>query len=122
MNFCPDCENLLFIKLKQDESPENQLTEFCHNCGYSNKRDYSTNKCIYKNDYNNQNIFIQDKNLKYICQDPTIPHINNIECPNKQCKSVDEVNTNNVAYIKIDEEDMKYLYICCYCMNTWTNN
>lgn len=121
MEFCKDCENILVLKFKNTESEGEKLQLYCNNCGFN--KNAMVDKCSYilKNDYNLQKVFIEEKNIKYITQDPTIPHISNIKCPNKQCIKVDE-EINNVAYIKINEQDMKYLYVCSYCKYQWTNS
>lgn len=121
MEFCEDCENILTLKFKNTESDKEKLQLYCNNCGFNKNAMLEKNSYILKNDYNLQKIFIEEKNIKYITQDPTIPHISNINCPNKQCTRVDD-QINNVAYIKINEQDMKYLYVCSYCKYQWTNS
>lgn len=131
MKFCPECQNTLSLKIRMDDENKQFLEYVCKNCNYKNQLDTKTEKCISKNEYDLQKLYIQSKkNLKYICQDPTIPHINNIPCHNNQCpthKNESEVvnsekPTNLVAYTKIEENDMKFMYICCHCFTTWTNN
>ena len=123
MNFCPDCENYLSARIVSDTSTDNiQLLEyFCRNCGHTQRTTDTKNKCVYKNEYDLQKIYVQEKNIKYICSDPAIPRINNIECPNKECKSHLENMGNDIRYLKINDKDMKFLYLCCHCENTWTN-
>lgn len=121
MDFCQDCENLLVLKFKGEENQEQKLQFCCNSCGFNKNATIDKSSYILKNDYNLQKVFIEEKNIKYITLDPTIPHISNIQCPNKKCKKEDE-NNNDIAFIKINEEDMKYLYVCSYCHFKWTNN
>ena len=52
-----------------------------------------------------------DVNLKkYLCNDNTLPHKNNIPCP--QCSNTD------VVYI-IRPDDVKMVYYCCNCNAEW---
>lgn len=132
MNFCPDCRRTLSLKIKVDAKTSNQyLEQFCKNCNYKIKLDSKKDKCIVKNEYNLQKLQILDKKqLQNIVNDPTIPHINNMPCVNNDCPSKQEAETledtdknrNLVVYIKIDDNDMKYMYICAHCLTTWTNN
>lgn len=121
MKFCNNCENLLIMRLNTEEVGVKQLIYHCNNCGFETEPDLSTDKCILQNNHNVQTIFIQEKNYKYICQDPTLPHLANIDCPNKACDSQKDDVQNDVVFIKINKIDMKYLYICCHCQTKWTN-
>ena len=136
MKFCPNCQRSLSLKIRTDSNSKQYPEYVCGSCNYRNKLDSKTDKCIMKNEYDLQTFYIQDKkNLKFICQDPTVPHINNIPCPDKNCVShkneddeevidteIKKVNRNLVAYTKIDDNDMKFRYICCHCYTSWTNN
>ena len=67
----------------------------------------------YKNELLNHNKFItHDITL------PTIDNNSNIKCNNPECSSKD----NRITYIKYDNVDMKYLYICNNCGLKWKNN
>ena len=123
MNFCPNCENYLATRIISDTSTNNQILEYyCRNCGHTQQASDSKNKCVYKNEYDLQKIYVQEKNIKYICDDPAIPRITNIECPNRECESHKQTGlANDVRYLKINDVDMKFLYLCCHCLNTWTN-
>ena len=33
INFCPQCDNMLYMKIKNDEDV-NKLVNYCKNCGY----------------------------------------------------------------------------------------
>ena len=41
----------------------------------------------------------------------------NIKCINVECKK-----SPSIKYIKYDFENMKFMYICNHCGETWTNN
>lgn len=121
MDFCDECENLLNLRINPEKVGKDQLELFCNKCGNVKKVDYKKNSCIVKNTYNLKDIFIHDKNIEYVCQDPTLPHVNNLDCPNRECLSYKKGETKDVVYIEILENDMKYSYICCKCKTTWTN-
>ena len=122
IHFCKNCENTMCIYSDQ----ENKLYLGCKVCG--EKEDYVGKKCIYSN------AFTFDKsetinNNKYLSFDNTLPVITgnkNIKCPNDDCISNGEDEDNqppsNITYIKYNETDMKYLYMCKYCGQKWKNN
>jgi DNA-directed RNA polymerase subunit M/transcription elongation factor TFIIS len=140
MNFCPDCETYLVTQISAPTSGENSnklLNYYCNNCSYKKTVDIVKEpeyKCVYQNNYNTKKIKINQKNIQYLCNDPTLPHVNNIDCPNPECSSKKEnpellptdekevtLNKNDVLYIKLNESDLTFLYQCCNCKHTWTN-
>ena len=134
MNFCPDCESYLITKISNNDNPNKILNLECNNCGYKKNIDISKEpeyKRVYQNNYKNKKIKIDQKNIQYLDKDPTLPHVDNIPCPNPQCitnkeNPNPEVLTgdkiiNNVLYIKLNESDLTFLYQCCNCKHTWTN-
>lgn len=121
MEFCPDCNNLLFLKIEKREGDTINLQRHCKNCNYKAQLVTEDNKCIYTNPYNIDKLkyYIKKKaNLRY---DPTIPHIDAIPCPNKECGSLTQGLANDIFYICLDNEKLQYLYVCNNCMEHWTN-
>ena len=58
---------------------------------------------------------------KYTKLDPTLPRINTIKCPNPECKSntKDGEKDREVIYMRYDDINMKYVYICAVCDIVW---
>jgi hypothetical protein len=52
-------------------------------------------------------------------EDPTLPHVNTIKCPNLECKSNVGGAEKDVIYIKYDAVNLKFLYICNVCDAQW---
>ena len=134
MNFCPDCESYLITKISNNDNPNKILNLECNNCGYKKNIDISKEpeyKRVYQNNYKTKQIKIDQKNIQYLDKDPTLPHVDNIPCPNPQCiTNKDNPNPeiltgdkiiNNVLYLKLNESDLTFLYQCCNCKHTWTN-
>ena len=46
----------------------------------------------------------------------------NIKCPNENCKTNTDGEKSEVLYIRYDENNMKYLYMCSICDTTWKTN
>lgn len=118
IHFCKGCDNLLFI---YSDSSSN-LYLGCKVCG--SKEDYIGEKCIYSNHFNYDKSETINQN-KYLSFDNTIPYIEgnkNLKCPCEECITNTSNTPSNISYIKYDEENMKYLYLCRYCGQKWKNN
>lgn len=119
MKFCEVCDNMLYLEVQKDDAKGDELRMFCKNCNYSRIEDASQNSSIcvsekkFENDANSYKNYI----TPFIKFDKTIPHVNNIPCPN--CKPADGVN--EVAYVKFDFDNMRFLYFCCHCEHFWKN-
>ena len=115
MKFCQICNNMLYVS----SNPEKQLTYYCNMCSKSEVIDTSHQSvCIIDDNKVDDTILYNQyitKNIKY---DPSLPRVNNIECPNQECskKTTEEPET---IYLKYDFPNMKYLYYCCYCEHFW---
>ena len=112
IQFCDNCENLLYIYLDDDKS----LIYKCKNCNF--KKDGDNNiYCVYRNDLQNKKK-INNINVKmndFVKFDPTLPSINNGNIVCKECSNTD------ILYVINDVENIKYTYICKKCNSQWTN-
>ena len=116
VNFCKVCDNLLYLYENEDTK---QLYLGCKTCG--NTQENKTT-CIYDNHLSidlSQTIS-QNKHLKEDITLPMIKNNPNIQCPNVECKSHAN-GESNIFYLKFDKENMKYMYLCKECSQTWTN-
>lgn len=59
---------------------------------------------------------------KYTKYDPTLPRIDNILCPNADCKTNRENTPREIIYIRYDNVRMKYVYMCSTCDTVWKQN
>ena len=119
IEFCNKCDNLLYLYSNQDND---KLYLGCKFCGEI--KDYDSKQCIYNNEFNINLAEIFNHN-QYITNDITLPSIENnpnIKCLNPECTSIKHNKPSNVIYIKYDYDNIKYLYICKYCNQKWTNN
>jgi hypothetical protein len=113
---------MLYIAV--DSKDPNKLTYYCRHCG---NRDASTVE---------EGVCVLDTQLKkgeqnfshiinpYTKMDPTLPRIYNVRCPNMECKTNHSgaKEPAEIIYIRYDDDNMKYLYICCDCDTTWKTN
>ena len=126
MHFCKSCNNMYYMKETEiDDKPV--LIYECKKCGDTNTDLLS----------NLENLIVSTTNIKkseqkyhhivnkYTKLDPTLPRIYNIECPNAGCSSnaKDETKTKNeIIYMRYDDKNMKYIYVCTNCDTIWRNN
>ena len=121
MHFCSKCGNMYYIRLSTDD--ETQLIYYCRKCGNENTTITEDNvvvskKIIVKKEQRFNHII-----NKYTKLDPTLPRITNIKCPNKDCNSNKEDTDvkNEIIYMRYDDTNMKYVYICVNCDTIWKN-
>ena len=112
MNFCNQCNNMLY--LKKDELQYN-----CRVCGNINNTEID--KHIYSNQYVNDDIINIYLNNPYLLDDPTLPRLKNLKCPNDNCSSNINNKPTDVVFVKYNHLNMKYLYICTSCKTSWKN-
>ena len=128
MHFCQECDNMYYIKIHGDDS--NQLTYYCRNCGFEDNTITKDNICVSNTQLHRErqqfNHIIND----YTKYDPTLPHISNIDCPNGDCicnkptndDMDDDTVKNDIIFIRYDDSNLNYIYVCTYCNTSWTNN
>jgi DNA-directed RNA polymerase subunit M/transcription elongation factor TFIIS len=131
MKFCEKCDNMYYIGI--DEKNTNRVIYYCRHCGYKNDADSQSSIVVL-----NTQLKKTEKNFNHIVNqytkyDPTLPRIKNIHCPNEECStnkthgsasasataaSAGE-GTTEVIYMRYDDDNLKYLYICVECDVTW---
>ena len=151
MHFCSVCGNMYYLKIVEDEEGNDNTTlaYYCRNCGNSDTMLMTENNCVsntqIKRTEQNYNHIINE----YTKHDPTLPRISTINCPNPACESntveeltgetgeganemvggaVEEGSSSEMAkkpeiiYIRYDDVNMKYIYLCTYCDTKWKTN
>lgn len=119
MHFCSKCNNMYYIKLNENE--EESIIYYCRNCGNTDTNSLNLGKCILKETINkndNKNTIINN----YTKYDPTLPRINYIKCPNDNCetnKDKFDIKDREIIYIRYNNIDMKYMYLCSHCDYVW---
>lgn len=139
MKFCKVCENMLYVNAPDGSTHE--LQYLCKNCAYkevitrndvtggsvpivakrydnNSKESELDESCIMRTNYFDDIRSFQQYQTKNIQFDPTLPRVNNIECPQKCAMSK---NGNKVICVRYDLGKMKYLYMCCHCEHFWKN-
>ena len=122
MNFCTICDNMYYMKISDDD--DNKLIYYCRNCGNENKNLHNTNTSILRQNFKKQDKEYNNLINKYTKFDPTLPRIDSIPCPNNECLSNTDADKHKreVIYIRYDDTNLKYLYLCACCDNVWKSS
>lgn len=134
MKFCSQCDNMYYIGISIEDS--NKLNYYCRNCKHTDETIAEEGVCVL-----NTQLRMGEQKFNHIINqytklDPTLPRIYNIKCPNMECRTnhssrIDGEETkspdpstspNEVIYIRYDDANLKYLYICVECDTTWKTN
>jgi DNA-directed RNA polymerase subunit M/transcription elongation factor TFIIS len=111
---------MYYIRINS-ENP-NKLVYYCRNCGNENQdlsiENVTVSKTIIKKSEHSFNHIIN----KYTKLDPTLPRINTILCPNQDCLTNTKDKEREIIYIRYDDVNMKYVYLCSECDTIWQTN
>ena len=123
IKFCQICNNMYYMKI-DNEGDNQHLMYWCKNCGDSQKHTSEESNCVLERNYNEEEKNYKNFINKYTTEDVTLPRVDNIICPNKDClcNKEDKTNKREVIYIKYDNEKMKFIYLCCICKTAWKNS
>jgi len=122
MRFCDNCNNMYYLTIS-DKDTVQTLVYSCRNCG-NETRDSSLG-CVSETFILKKNAEIGYIMNEYTKYDQTLPHISNVKCPNSECPSNKDPKNNkrDVVYIRYDDTNMKYMYLCVVCdIAKWTND
>ena len=121
MFFCENDGNMLRKKIKDQK----KLIYYCLHCESEYDVDELSkskqNKCIFKQNYNTNNLSYKTYVNENIFHDKTLPRIN-LKCVNDKCPTNTDGTPREVIYIKYNQEDMQYVYACAHCKEIWTNS
>ena len=120
MHFCSICSNMYYIRINTDDP--NKLVYYCRKCGNEDKLLAIENVCVSKTQIKKSEKTFSHFINKYTKLDPTLPRINTILCPNADCSTNTEGTNREIIYIRYDDTNMKYVYLCSTCDTVWTTN
>jgi hypothetical protein len=106
--------------VKINDSQENQLSYYCRNCGHQDTDVEHDSVCILNTQMKKGKQHFEHIVNKYTKLDPTLPRIYNLPCPSKDCLTNAKENVpREVLYMRYDDNNLKYLYMCCVCDTIW---
>lgn len=117
MKFCPACRNMLFGIDEETVDGTKTAVLSCRKCPYTEPVN-SENPLVY------EHVLREDKTSRlainpYLKNDPTLNHLDNIECPNEECVSHSKSVKNDVVAVKINEKNLIWMYQCVHCNASW---
>ena len=122
MKFCVKCDNMYYIGISIDDP--NKLTYYCRNCKHKDETLTEEGVCVLNTQLKQGEQKFNHIINKYTKLDPALPRIYNVKCPNAECKTnkgEDKIQAE-VIYVRYDDDNLKYLYICAECDTTWKTN
>ena len=120
MKFCSNCDNMYYININENDS--NKLEYYCRNCGHRDDTIEEEGGCVMDTSLKKGHQKFNHIVNKYTKLDPTLPRIYNVPCPNANCetnKEHAEKKQREVIYMRYDDANLKYLYICVECDTLW---
>jgi DNA-directed RNA polymerase subunit RPC12/RpoP len=105
--------------IKIDEDNPNSLLYYCRNCGNEDSLITEDNICVSKTQIKKGEKSFTHFINKYTKLDPTLPRVNNILCPNKDCPTNTKNEPREIIYIRYDDLNVNYVYLCSTCDTTW---
>ena len=117
MRFCSNCDNMYYIRINANNT--NKLVYYCRKCGNEDEQFNSDNVSIVKTEIKKSEDSFSHIINKYTKLDPTLPRTNKILCPNKECETNTKDTEREIIYIRYNDTDMKYIYLCSTCDTVW---
>ena len=117
MHFCNQCSFMYYISIDEDDS--NKLLYYCRNCGNKDSSISVEDNTVLKNQLKKSEQEFSHIINKYTKLDPTLPRISNILCPNMDCATNKDKEQREILYIRYDNINMKYVYLCSTCDTVW---
>ena len=120
MHFCIVCNNMYYLRI--DEQNPNKLDYYCRNCGHEDKLLAHDNMCVSKTYIKKNDQSFNHIINEYTKLDPTLPRVSTILCPNSECETNTKNTKREIIYIRYDDTNMKYVYLCSDCSTIWQTN
>jgi DNA-directed RNA polymerase subunit M/transcription elongation factor TFIIS len=122
MKFCVKCDNMYYISI--DNANDDQLIYYCRYCGHKDEHLTEEGVVVLKTQYKKNEQKFNHMVNQYTKLDPTLPRIYNMKCPSAECPTNKEsasatAGPCEIIYLRYDDDNMKYLYICTTCDTSW---
>jgi aspartate carbamoyltransferase regulatory subunit len=100
---------------------QNKLNYYCRYCKHKDETATEESVCVLNSQLKKGEQKFNHIINKYTKLDPTLPKIYNVKCPNAECKTNHSENKMpaEIIYLRYDDDNLKYVYICTECDKTW---
>ncbi len=115
IRFCTVCDNYLYLQVEGDKQV---LQRICRNCGFRDTEDQGglVSEMHIEQRAAEGYTLINEFTLK----DKRLPHLyNTMKCISDKCPSSLPGKESDIVYIKYDNENLRYIYMCYICQATW---
>ena len=121
MKFCNTCDNMFYLSI--DPTNCDKLMFYCRKCGTHDHGGVTDKSSI----ISSVQLSSTETNMsriinKYTKLDPTLPRIDHIPCPNTECVTNTKDASREIIYIRYDDINIKYMYLCSTCDYVWKAN
>lgn len=128
MKFCIKCDNMYYIGVTAEDP--NKISYYCRNCKHIDETITDEGVCVLNTQFKKAEQKFSHIVNKYTKQDPTLPRIYNILCPNPECATNKQDKSDvaaakkpaEIIYIRYDDNNLKYVYLCVECDTVWKTN
>lgn len=116
---------MLYIRLaKGDEDQNPELIYYCRDSTHSIEKAVLDKKAVVvlETQVAKKEIDFSYIVNEYTTLDPTLPRLKGMKCPNLQCPTINDkikTETNEIVFLRYDDDALKYLYICPCCREVW---
>jgi DNA-directed RNA polymerase subunit M/transcription elongation factor TFIIS len=124
MKFCQQCQNMLYIGIDAEDT--NKLTYYCRHCGAIDELINTEGHCVLNTQLKQGEQKFNHIINQYTKMDPTLPRIYTMKCPNEGCitnvsggDASNKKEKTEIIYMRYDDSNMKYVYICVDCDTIW---
>jgi len=114
---------MYYLKIESNDESSDKLIHYCRNCGNEEANTTGENICVSSTNLKENTQQFDSFINEYTKLDPTLPRTNTIKCPNSNCDTnkSDDVE-REIIYIRYDDINMKYVYMCSTCDSMWKTN
>ena len=117
VSFCEICDNMLYVRVTEDTKLQ-YVCNYCNNVTTPpDSSSVMVSETIYSAGVGASKY--QQFETPLLHEDPTLPRISNVPCPNAACGK-DKGAPDEVLYVKYDAAKLKFLYSCVHCKHFWT--
>jgi len=123
---------MYYTRIVDGEDSPDMLKYYCLQCGHEGDVKTEYTRVMLTNTTSSEQLASRYIN-KYTKLDPTLPRITTIDCPNVKCitnpsshgsdvKVDEDIPKKDILYIRYDNVNMKYMYLCVHCDHVWDNS